>query len=209
MREKVIQLARPANANSAETQKTIIAAAARLFAQRGVDGVSMRVIAGEASTSQATLHHYFGTKAALHQACIDSMYEQIQALHQLLGERLAESASPVDEIASTIRAAYGFARENQDTVRLVYRAVLDRGEKSEPQRHAALDNFIGSASQLIAPISSLEPKAVPGALYCFMLLLNRLALVETAEVEEIWPKEDVEQHLVDMFKRMLGLHEGS
>ena len=168
----------------------------------------MRVIADEANTSQATLHHYFGTKAALHQSCINSMYEQIRTLHELLGERLTQATDPWDEISASIQAAYRFARENQDTVRLVYRVVLDRGEASEPQRSAALESFLSSASGLIAPLSSLDANAIPGALYCFMLLLNRLALVESAEVEEIWSEGQVGEHLVDMFKRMLGISAG-
>ena len=40
----------------------ILAAARRLFAERGYDGATIRAIAQEAGVDAALVHHFFGTK---------------------------------------------------------------------------------------------------------------------------------------------------
>src|SRR5262245_43331079 len=57
-----------AEARAQETRRTILDAAEQLFAQLGYAATSMRAIAREANTSQALLHHHFGTKAKLYES---------------------------------------------------------------------------------------------------------------------------------------------
>jgi AcrR family transcriptional regulator len=62
---------RPAERRSSaseETRRDILDAAEELFAERGFAAASMREIARRARTSQALLHHHFGTKANLYDA---------------------------------------------------------------------------------------------------------------------------------------------
>ncbi len=44
-------------------------AALRLFAERGVDGATLRAIAAEAGVSPSLVQHHFGSKARLHAVC--------------------------------------------------------------------------------------------------------------------------------------------
>jgi AcrR family transcriptional regulator len=44
-------------------------AAIRLFADRGIDGTTVRDIAREAGVSPGLLRHHFGSKEALRQVC--------------------------------------------------------------------------------------------------------------------------------------------
>ena len=55
-------------ARAQETRQTILDAAETLFAERGFGAASMRAIARTAKTSQALLHHHFGTKQQLYEA---------------------------------------------------------------------------------------------------------------------------------------------
>ncbi|HET9138945.1 TetR family transcriptional regulator [Actinophytocola sp.] len=45
-----------------ETREDILAAARRLFGERGYDGTTIRGIAAEAGVNPALVHHFFGTK---------------------------------------------------------------------------------------------------------------------------------------------------
>src|SRR5690606_32716890 len=50
------------------TRTQILNAAEAAFAERGFAGTSMREVSAAAGTSQALLHHHFGTKAGLYDA---------------------------------------------------------------------------------------------------------------------------------------------
>ncbi len=48
-----------------ETREQILDTAERLFAERGIDGVSIRTITAEAQVNLAAIHYHFGSKEAL------------------------------------------------------------------------------------------------------------------------------------------------
>lgn len=57
--------------SGAATRERLMRAAERLFAQRGVDGVSIRDITNDAGVNSAAIHYHFGSKAGLVQAILD------------------------------------------------------------------------------------------------------------------------------------------
>jgi AcrR family transcriptional regulator len=85
---------RPKHAG-AGTRDEILAAARRLFAERGYEGASMRAIAAEAGVDAALITHFFGSKAKLLGAAIEWPFDPDRELPRLLkagpdgaGERL-------------------------------------------------------------------------------------------------------------------------
>lgn len=58
-----------------ETKEKILAAAARLFASRGLDGVTTREICREAGVNGALVNYHFGTKENLYGACLRRTFE--------------------------------------------------------------------------------------------------------------------------------------
>lgn len=53
------------------TRDAIIATAQRLFGERSFDAVSLREIARQAEVDPAMVHHYFASKEALFDACVE------------------------------------------------------------------------------------------------------------------------------------------
>jgi AcrR family transcriptional regulator len=74
---------RPGRAGT-DTREAILAAARRLFAERGFEGASMRAIAGEAGVDAALITHFFGSKANLLGAAIDWPFDPDRELPRLL-----------------------------------------------------------------------------------------------------------------------------
>ncbi len=78
-----------------DTREAILAAARRLFAERGYNGASMRAIAAAAGVDAALIVHFFGTKAQLLIAATAWPFDPAWELPGLLadpervGERLA------------------------------------------------------------------------------------------------------------------------
>jgi AcrR family transcriptional regulator len=67
-----------------QTPEAILAAARRLFAERGVQATSMRSIAREAGVNPALVHHYFGTKDQLFVAALNLPFNPADAVAELL-----------------------------------------------------------------------------------------------------------------------------
>ncbi|EGB16276.1 regulatory protein TetR [Pseudodesulfovibrio mercurii] len=57
-------------AQGEETRATLLRTGARLFAQNGYNGVSMRTLAAEAGVNLATVSYHFGGKSGLYEAII-------------------------------------------------------------------------------------------------------------------------------------------
>ncbi len=85
------EAARPERRDAAEHRRQVLAAAARLFAARGVAAVSMDEIAREAEVGKGTLYRRYAHKGELCQALLDENTRRLQA--EVL-ERLRDTAAP-------------------------------------------------------------------------------------------------------------------
>jgi AcrR family transcriptional regulator len=80
-------------AQGEETRATLLRTGARLFAQNGYNGVSMRTLAAEAGVNLATVSYHFGGKAGLYEAIIreiisvrDQIFPPVEAVRARLAE---------------------------------------------------------------------------------------------------------------------------
>ena len=94
-----------------DTREAILAAARTAFAERGINGASIRLIAAGAGVDPALVHHYFGTKDQLFLAAMRAPMDPVDIIPPILaagldglGERLVTTMlsvwdSPVGESA--------------------------------------------------------------------------------------------------------------
>ncbi len=103
---------------TAERRAQILAAALRVFAQKGYHQARMDDIAQVAGVSKGTLYWYFDSKEALLRTLIAQMFEpDLQVLDRLL----AEEDRPVPErLAEMARQAVASLPEAQITLPLLY-----------------------------------------------------------------------------------------
>ncbi len=72
-------------AGPTESRGEILAAARRLFAERGYDATTVRAIAQEAEVDAALVHHFFGTKERVFVAALELPIQPAELLPQLVG----------------------------------------------------------------------------------------------------------------------------
>jgi AcrR family transcriptional regulator len=104
-------VASPDNSVRATSRDLLIETAERLFAERGIDAVSLRSVMAAAGTNVAAVHYHFGSKDALVEALIQSrsgevgrrrepLLQRVEALPHPTARDLAEAfVRPVAEMA--------------------------------------------------------------------------------------------------------------
>ncbi|MET7335212.1 helix-turn-helix domain-containing protein [Nonomuraea sp. NPDC005650] len=92
-------------ADAARNREKVLAAAARLFAEKGVEAVSMDAVAAEAGVGKGTLFRRFGDKSGLAVALLDSRERDLQQ-RILSGPPPLGPGAPAPERLTAFVAAY-------------------------------------------------------------------------------------------------------
>ncbi|WP_327086234.1 TetR/AcrR family transcriptional regulator [Nonomuraea sp. NBC_01738] len=92
-------------ADAARNREKILAAAAGLFAERGVEAVTMDVIAAEAGVGKGTLFRRFGDKSGLAVALLDTRERDLQE-RILSGPAPLGPGAPAGDRLAAFAAAY-------------------------------------------------------------------------------------------------------
>src|SRR3954471_10969656 len=107
-------------------------AAIRLFADRGIDGTTVRDIAQAAGVSPGLLRHHFGSKEGLREACDQYVLDRSMGIKEelLLGGKMAQP---------------GFLPSVHPTVMLMYRYVTRALLDGSPAAAAMFDHMVDIA----------------------------------------------------------------
>lgn len=113
-----------------ETKQAILAAAGRLFAQRGFDAVTMREIAGAAGCSHTTIYLYFKDKEALlHQLAMGPLQSLREQMESILHN---QDASPDNRLRSLSRLFIHFCLSHRNMYSIFFMAKATRVDLEEP-----------------------------------------------------------------------------
>lgn len=118
-----------------ETREEILAAARRLFGERGFDGTTIRAVAAAAGVNQALVHHFFGTKEQVFIAAVDFPVDPAAILPVLLD-------GPRDELGQRM-ARFLLSVWREPATRAPVLALL-RSSTGNPQAAAMLRDLLGS-----------------------------------------------------------------
>lgn len=124
-------------------------AALRLFAERGIDGASIRDIAKAAGVSGGLVRHHFGSKQELREAC------DAYAVDRLV--RIKEQAVLEGQLANP-----GFLPATHPTILLLYRYLARAMVDGSKAAAAMFDDMVELTEQWLAkhqPGHSTDPRA--------------------------------------------------
>ena len=98
------------------TQREILDAAAKEFAEHGLDGARIDDIARGTNTSKRMIYYYFGSKEGLYRAVLHENYLRIRSLES--GLKLS-SLEPVEALKVLVRTTLEHYERNPDLARIV------------------------------------------------------------------------------------------
>jgi AcrR family transcriptional regulator len=175
-------MARPVQADAEATRRRILQAALESFSNKGVGETSIREVARLAEVSLAMVHHYFGSKDELYQACIESMYGELAGLREQLLSEMTGVGDHRTLIERAVRVGFRFARDHQIAVRLLLRTIVDSGKFDAERRDKYLLPFLGTTSVALAAITNKDPEQLRLSIQSLVFLVVRYAISDGEEL---------------------------
>jgi AcrR family transcriptional regulator len=144
------------NRSGERTRERILGAAERLFAARGVDAVSVRMITAAARVNVAAVNYHFGSKRRLVAALIRRRVSQLGALRVERVEKLESAAQPGlrEVIAALVLPSAEIAADERDGGRNYAAFIARLVNHSE---------YSGLVSQSLDPITQRHLKLLARA----------------------------------------------
>ncbi|PZF86473.1 TetR/AcrR family transcriptional regulator [Jiangella anatolica] len=109
-------------ADAARNRVAVLDAAARLFAARGVDAVTMDAVAAAAGVGKGTVFRRFGDKAGLAVALLDERERELQEAILFgpapLGPGPADGVAPGERLTAFVDAYLDYALDHVDLLRM-------------------------------------------------------------------------------------------
>jgi AcrR family transcriptional regulator len=203
-------MGRPVNANSEETKERLLEAAGELFATQGIGSTSVREIAQKAGVNGALVSHYFGGKEGLYGECVESMYRQLSELQESLLPKILSAESLRSAIELAVIDGFHLGRKNRNSLRLVMRHILDRGQLPKERFQSVQSPFLATIPALVAPHSMQSENELRWSIQSLVFLVVRYALSSDEELDRLNGGTGValqatEEHLTRIAGEILSL----
>jgi TetR/AcrR family transcriptional regulator len=101
-----------------ETKARILAAAEKIFSEKGPAGARVDEIAAEANINKRMLYAYFGNKEALYEAVLERVYQRLGQCETFLTTACGE-IDVVEAVRQIVPAYFRFLSENESYIRMV------------------------------------------------------------------------------------------
>ncbi|MDO4246935.1 MAG: helix-turn-helix domain-containing protein [Deinococcus sp.] len=179
----------PRRLSAQERSQQILDLAARLFIERGFEGVTMADLAHELQTSRPTIYTYFpSTEAILHELLEQRLTRLLAKLDPLLRDLTPDSP----EQQNIVEVIFRFLLTESDTLRLLHSGGAPTFQH---RRHAFLDEL----GQRLTLSPEMRISRDPQLLLMLTTLLESLALRAVTD-----PTLDTEQLLPILNTFVLG-----
>jgi AcrR family transcriptional regulator len=176
------------------SRERILHAAEKLFSEQGLDGVSVREIAGVARLDVAMIKYHFGSKLGLYRAVfqrrIEGLTEQrLAGLENVLAQR-AGGPPPLEDIVHALVAPNIRLRSDPGLggipfARLIIREVTDPNERQRGIMSAAFDETAYRYLEALAMVFPAAPRPELQWAYHFAIGTLIQTMASTGRLEHL------------------------
>ena len=197
-----------------DTAKRLVAAARRLFAQRGYDGASVRAITRAAGANLGSVTYHFRSKRALYEAVVEDC---LRPLRERVLEVAVRPGSPLDRIESLLRVFFDHLKAAPDAPQFLLQEVA-AGETPSPPVRNTIEQVLGTLAALIAEgqrdgsLRQADPHLTAVSIVAqpvHLTLLGQL-LSRRSDLGALPPlnRDDIETHAVGFVRAALQIDSG-
>jgi AcrR family transcriptional regulator len=133
-----VRQAAPTRTGSHPTRRLILDAALDLFAERGFDGASTRLIAERAGVAQPLLNYHFAGKQELWQAAVDDLFERLRASTAAWLGAVGDDTDDVGTARSMVRHFVEFSAANPQ----LHRIIMQESKQPGPRLDWLVDTHV-------------------------------------------------------------------
>jgi AcrR family transcriptional regulator len=181
---------------AAETRKTVLGAASRLFTERGWAGTTLAAVAAEAGTAVETVYSAFGSKSGLLIAAIDVAIVGDDGEEPLVGRPEFAELGVGERSERLARAARIITRALERAVPLM--GSLREASASDAAISTRLHTYETDRRAVIAAgLELIRGSKAPETLVDSMWALASPEVFTKLTSERGWPVEDYERWLVE------------
>ncbi len=183
-----------------ERRRQILAAARKLFSERGFSAVSTTEIAAEAGIARGLINHYFGTKRELY---IEVVREMVRFRSQPVPEYV-DGATPQARLDESIDRWLEMVSRNREAW---LAAVGAEGLGRDPEIEAVLDEAREEATARLIEVLGLGPaREAPPELHAALRAYGGMAEAATREwlERDRWTREQVARFLKTALPHLVG-----
>jgi TetR/AcrR family transcriptional regulator len=204
---------KPQRRNPEATQRKLLTAARREFAQNGLAGARVDEIAARAGVNKQLVYHYFGDKDALYLAVLEWVYEEIREQERKLN---LEGLPPEQAIKKLIEASFDHLAAHPDFIVLLNDenrggARHVRGSKRLEAMHSPLVSMVskilgdgvraGIFRRGINPVHLYI--SIAGLSYFFFSNTPTLSAIFGRDLSSTTAKRSRRKHVVDLVMQSL------
>jgi TetR/AcrR family transcriptional regulator len=204
---------KPQRRNPEATQRKLLTAARREFAQNGLAGARVDEIAARAGVNKQLVYHYFGDKDALYLAVLEWVYEEIREQERKLN---LEGLPPEQAIKKLIEASFDHLAAHPDFIVLLNDenrggARHVRGSKRLEAMHSPLVSMVskilgdgvraGIFRRGINPVHLYI--SIAGLSYFFFSNTPTLSAIFGKDLSSTTAKRTRRKHVVDLVMQSL------
>jgi len=137
---------------AAQTRADILAAARRLFTERGYAATTIEAIAAEAEASEATVYAGFGSKRGLLLAFQQQMQENVD--HDERVREFDAAGNPAEQIAVAVRISLSFPARHADIIAVMLSARGTDPDVDEFLHRGLVQEHRGAWSMVASALTS-------------------------------------------------------
>ena len=181
-------------------RREILAAARKLFSERGYSAVSTTELANEAGVARGLINHYFGTKRELY---VEVVREMVRFRSQPVPEYV-DGATPRQRLEESIERWLEMVARNREAW---LAAIGAEGLGHDPEIEAVLDEAREEATQRLIEVLGLGPaSAAPPEVHAVLRAYGGMAEAATREwlERDRWSREQVAAFLKEALPRLIG-----
>ena len=143
------------------TKSKLLTTAAKMFARRGMDGVSTRELAKAANVNLCAINYYFGSKQNLYEAVIDNLIQTITDSLLIVINHQSEQNNPLNGIKNIIGNFFDFQyrdSESDSQALLMINEIISPSQAYEQIYAKILEPVHKQISQMVASYLDTDEK---------------------------------------------------
>ncbi|MEM8490799.1 MAG: TetR/AcrR family transcriptional regulator [Pseudomonadota bacterium] len=161
---------RPQVHEAAISRDQILDAAINAFAASGFEAMSIRALTRELKVSHGLIHHYFGSKRELWEACVDVYFRSLRDKMIKLAPTPENTKSPAEAAREFIRVSVRLSARYPGCVRI----LLDEGAQGGERLDYLMSNYLDPVGKVwVRAVEQLDSNSdiqAPDARTLFFLI---------------------------------------